>query len=147
MFGKGVSTSGALLETPKVICIQDANKYKSTIHRFIDLSQITYYALPFFPIVMAILETPTPLNAAGSSKVTPEAPKSLSPASIARYSEAASSRSQYCFIKNFLDSSRVSLPIVTISGVQRQPKRAVKLAKRIDKEIGCSGNLHTLKIV
>jgi hypothetical protein len=57
--------------------------------KFIDLGRTTYYALPFFPIVMAILETPTPLNTVGSNKVTPEAPKSLSPASIDRYSEGS----------------------------------------------------------
>jgi hypothetical protein len=55
----------------------------------------------------------------------------------------ASSRSQHRLNKDFSDASRVLMSLLNDLELPRHSKRVPKLAKCMNEEVNCSGNLHT----
>jgi hypothetical protein len=65
---------------------------------------------------------------------------------LLEFAYTANSLSQYYFIKNYSDTSRVSMPSLNDPAFPRHSRQALALAKHPDREIKCSRNLHTLNV-
>lgn len=60
---------------------------------------------------------------------------------------AASFQSQHCSMKEYSDSSRISIPTLNVSGALDHSKEALRFAKCPNKGLKGSGNVHTSRLV